>query len=254
MRAVEYQYVYMRDGDRMDPPGDDITVEIHPGAEGAGSFDLLIDRKAESRLKGLGRLLREVDNLLCFRLQQEVPELYFVHAAVIARGDSATLFPGSTGSGKSTLAYILSNHGLRYLSDELAPIDLASNLVIPYPRAICLKTAPFPPMQPPRRWLRTECTFHVHADEIGAAVSAEPARIDRIVFPRSGPRGRRASLRRLTIAEAALRLYQNALNQLAHPSWGIDDALRAASNGECYELQAGEANATIAALEEAGVL
>jgi hypothetical protein len=67
-------------------------------------------------------------------------------------------------------------------------------------------------------------------------VRSEPAVLERICFVKYSPAHEAASLRPLSRAEAALRLYKEALNQLAHPAMGLDDTLRLVRRAECLEL------------------
>ena len=62
-----------------------------------------------------------------------------LHAAVLAKGDRALVFPAPPGSGKSTLTGYLAHSGWRLLSDEMAVIDTRTQQVFPFIRPICLK-------------------------------------------------------------------------------------------------------------------
>lgn len=82
-----------------------------------------------------------------------------VHAAVVG-GRGAVLLPGRSGAGKSTLTAACIRAGMRYLSDELALLDLDQGLLVPYPKPIGLADerlvaastvsvgAPAPPLRP----------------------------------------------------------------------------------------------------------
>lgn len=62
-----------------------------------------------------------------------------IHAAVLAKADSAVVFPAPPGSGKSTLTAHLAMNGWRLLSDEMALLLPLTNNVVPFIRPICLK-------------------------------------------------------------------------------------------------------------------
>jgi len=112
---------------------------------------LLIRRQAvEISVARPAHLLPLFDDDLVVQLQYLRPDLYFVHAAVVALEERAFLLPAPPGHGKSTLAWALLQHGLRYSSDELGPIDPKTLSVAPYSRAICLKKNPSPPTAPRR--------------------------------------------------------------------------------------------------------
>lgn len=62
-----------------------------------------------------------------------------MHSAVLAKGDSAVIFPAPPGSGKSTLTTYLAFSGWRLLSDEMALFTPNTTRVSPFVRPICLK-------------------------------------------------------------------------------------------------------------------
>jgi hypothetical protein len=62
------------------------------------------------------------------------PDLIWVHSGVVAQADRALMIVGPSGQGKSTLVTYLCERGWKFLSDELAPIDAGTRLVLPYPR------------------------------------------------------------------------------------------------------------------------
>ena len=218
------------------------------------SVEIVIDRKQVACVTGQGHLLHELDNRLAYELQRRVPQFYFVHSACLAKDGLATMIMGDSGAGKSTTAYGLAAAGLEYLSDELSPVDVESHLVLPYPRAICLKNDPPAPLELPDEYLRSEWTLHVDPCRLGASIANEPRQLERIVFLTHEPGTEAPRLKRLSSSEAALRLYQNALNQLAHESWGLDDTVRLVSAATCYELVRGGVSETLAALAETGAV
>jgi hypothetical protein len=63
-----------------------------------------------------------------------------------------------------------------------------------------------------------------------------PRPIEAIFFLNPHPSALATSARPLSDAEAATRLYVNALNLLAHPSAGLDAAISIARHARCFEL------------------
>lgn len=185
---------------------------------------------------GLGDILHQLDNELTIFLERARPRLYFVHAAVLAEDGRGTLLVGESGAGKSTTSYALAASGMGYLSDEMAAIEPETGRIHPYPRAICLKGDPPPPLRLPPGCLRTEWTVHVSPAALSAPIVKEPVSLDRALFVRYSPANRQPALRPLSRAEAAARLYQGALNQLVHPGLGLDVTLELAARARCFEL------------------
>lgn len=201
------------------------------------------------RCSGGSELLHELEQHLVVALQRARPELLFLHAAALAFRGRACLLVGASGAGKSTTAWALLQRGWGYLSDELAPLDPTSGLVLPYPHALCLKQAPPGAMGwPPPGLLDLGATLHVPPRT--AAATACP--LGAIVFvehdrPPSQPA---PSIRAVSVAEASARLYAQSLNLLAHPERGLDVVRHTAQRVPCWHLQASDLHASAALLED----
>jgi len=210
-----------------------------------------IVRGEEPRLsaRNPGELLYLFDKDLTIELQRRRTDLYFIHAAVVSRGGAALVFAAPSGSGKSTLAWALLAHGFRYLSDELAPIDLDSMCVHAYPHAIHLKRPPPAPYALPAGAIETPWGWHVPGAELPREPLRDPLRIGAICFiDRSGVLPSRPNP--VTRASAAARLFANALNPLAHPNDGLDAAVRIAQAVPCFELDTSSLPQACAGLEQ----
>ncbi len=198
---------------------------------------LLIRRQAiEISVARPAHLLPLFDDDLVVQLQYLRPDLYFVHAAVVALEERAYLLPAPPGHGKSTLAWALLQHGLRYSSDELGPIDPKALSVAPYSRAICLKKNPSPPYGAPEEFVRGHSTLHLPVECLPLPPVDRALPLAGIFFPRYDPRGDRPQIERIGTATAAARLYSNALNPLAHPGRGLDTVMKVASQVPSFEL------------------
>jgi hypothetical protein len=212
---------------------------------------LYIARGDEPRLSARdpGELLYLFDKDLTIELQRRRAHLYFIHAAVVARSDTALVLTAPSGSGKSTLTCALLTHGFRYLSDELAPIDLASMYVHAYPHALHLKRPPPPPYALPTGAIETPWGWHVPGTGLPREPLRDPIRIGAICFiDRSGALPPRPTP--VTRASAAARLFANALNPLAHANDGLDAAVAIAEAVPCYELDTSSLPQACAGLEE----
>ena len=212
----------------------------------AGGFVLERSHAEPLPARELGDLLYLLEKDVTVELQKLRRDLYFLHAAALATRDAALLVVGRSGAGKSTLAWALSHHGFRYLSDELAPIDLDRLEVHAYPHALCLKAAPPEPYALPPSTLATAWTLHVPASELPGGVG-EPARLAAIFFLESDwSAPREPALRPISAAEAGARLLANALNPLAHVADGLDPAIAIAQRVRRFELRSGSLERTCA--------
>lgn len=195
-----------------------------------------------------GTFLAHLDEDIAIELQKLRADLYFIHAAVLKRSDTAVMLVTHSGGGKSTLSWALLHHGFRFLSDELAPVDLEKLEVHPFPRALALKTAPPMAYPLPPKTVRTSRTLHVTAADIPGGIIQSPVPLSNAFFLTWRPDAPAPSVRRLSTGEAAARFYANALNPLAHAGEGLDGAIRLATRLRCFELTTAELGPTCALL------
>ena len=192
----------------------------------------------------LGELVFQLEKAIIVAIQHCRPDLLFLHAAALERDLAAWLFVGESGAGKSTTAWGLLHHGFNYLSDELAPIDLGTLEVLPYPHALCLKRRPAPPYRLPAKALDLGRTIHVPARFLPSVSRLDQCPLQALFFVNKDARVSDPTLRRVSTAEAAARLYASTLNALAHEACGIDAVLRVASHASCFVLQSGDLEST----------
>ena len=191
-----------------------------------------------------GELLFLLEKELTIELQKLRRDLYFLHAGALECCGRALLLVAPSGSGKSTTTWGLLHHGFRYLSDELAALDLDTLEVQPYAHAICLKRNPPAPYFLPDQAVRTASTVHIPMSQLPSGVTAEPTRVAVIFFLDYNSGRHTPALRQLSSAEAAARLFANALNPLAHPDEGLAGAARIAQTIPSFHLTSGELRLT----------
>jgi len=191
-----------------------------------------------------------LEKLLTIELQKLRTDLYFVHSAALERGGRVTLIVAQSGTGKSTTSWALLQHGFRYLSDELAPIDPTSLDVYPYPHALCLKAAPPEPYRLPENVVRTENTIHIPVGDLPSAAVTQPCPLRALVFLQRNSDKPAPALAQVSPAEAGARLYANTLNALAHPGSGLDVAIRIAKAVPAFVVNAGDLQATCELISE----
>jgi hypothetical protein len=198
----------------------------------------------------LSDLLYSLEKDITVRLQQQRADLLFVHAAAVEWRGRAALLAADSGSGKSTTTWALLHHGFGYLSDELGPVDLGSNLVFPYPHALCLKRPPPPPYELPGATLDLGRTLHVPTSALPAVTITRPLPLGTVFLLKHDSSLDRPTLRPISAAEAGARLYITALNALAHADRGLDAVLGLAAQVRCYALITARLPATCKLLHE----
>lgn len=110
------------------------------------------------------------------------PDLYFVHSAILELHGHALALVAPSRYGKSTTTWALLHHGLSYASDELAPIELTTMQVHPFPHALCLKSMPSNDYALPRESIYTTCTAHIPANQLPAPTMLDMMPLDAIFF------------------------------------------------------------------------
>jgi hypothetical protein len=216
---------------------------------GPSPLSFMLSRDGREPIVGRGGhdLLFAVEQDLTVELQRRRPQLLFLHAAALEWRGGVHLLVGASGSGKSTTAWGLVHDDFAYLSDELAPIDLATMRVLPYPRALCLKRDPGEYPLPP------------DALDFGTAIYVAPCSFPRRPIHEPPPlagifvlepvhAGEEARMRPLGRAEASARVYPHALNALAHPNLGLDAIAQVVDEVPCAALAVGSLRTACAAI------
>jgi hypothetical protein len=191
-----------------------------------------------------------LDDQLTLGAQYRRPDLLFLHAAAIAREGRVVLLVAESGGGKSTTTWAALHHGFALLSDELAPLDPATLLVHPHPRAVCLKARPPLPYELPPGTLKAPTAYYV-ATRLMPTPPSSALPLSMLVFISRRPDGRWPELREITPAESAARLYANSLNVLAHGGEGLDVVAGVTPRVPSFVLHSGELTRTCALLADA---
>jgi hypothetical protein len=193
-----------------------------------------------------GELLFVFEKDVTIALQKLRPDLYFIHAAALEWAGHAVMLVAASGEGKSTTTWALLHHGFRYCSDELAPVDVKTCEVYPYPHALCLKEEPPAAYPLPAQTLCTPSTLHIPTAALPSETCTDPIHLSVIFFGQYRPQGPGPTVRPMRTAEAAARLFAHALNPLAHTEEGLDGAIAVATRCPCFELHTAALPATCA--------
>ena len=193
-------------------------------------------------------LLFHLDKEMILVLQHERRDLLFLHAAAVASGAHAAILSAASGTGKSTLTLASLQHGLEYLSDELAPIDLQRLTVHAYPHALCLKSPPPAPYGLPDGTVLHGGRYQIPVEHLPGGWGAGSRAVLALVFlERNG--GGLQGLRPITHASAVARLMANTLNSLAHDNAGLDATVAVSEAIPSYELDIADLARGAAALK-----
>lgn len=171
-------------------------------------------------------------------------DLMWVHAGAVEWSGKALLFAGPSGNGKSTLVTLLCDRGWRFLSDDIAPIRMNADEVLPFPQTARRRIHPGRPLA---------------AEDFGAlereTVVIDPTRIQRsptviggIVFP-VFTEGAAAELNQVTPGDAALKLIRDCTNFADHKAAAVSRSVEMARTIPVYGLSYSNGLAAAALLD-----
>lgn len=201
-----------------------------------------------------GDFLFQMEKEITIEVQKRRSDLYFLHAAVLDHNGLGLMLVANSGGGKSTTTWALCHHGFRYLSDELAPIDLKTLEVFPYAHALSLKRDPPSPYSLPNETIRTSRTIHVPVSALPVGSKGVRTRLGAIFFVSHRPDLKSPRATPISRTEAAARLFANALNPLAHAGEGLDGVLEIAARCSSFELATNNLPLTCALVKETVVI
>jgi hypothetical protein len=192
-----------------------------------------------------------VENVLDFLKRDVVrqfsvarPDLLWIHAAAVVRDTSALLIVGASAQGKSTLSTRLSEAGWRLMSDEVAPIRMDSDEVLPFPQAAFRR-------QYPGHELGSYEIGLISKEEVAlprASLHLEPAQISGVVFPLFKD-GASPELETLSAGTAAMELFRNCLNFADHQAKAVARIAKLAESIPMYRLTYGDGKAGADAIQ-----
>ncbi|MEO7685264.1 MAG: hypothetical protein ABIU86_15145 [Gemmatimonadaceae bacterium] len=186
------------------------------------------ERELAAPLRFLFESIR-AEVLYCFITARR--DLMWMHAGAAERAGRAVIFAGPSGNGKSTMVTLLCELGWRFLSDDIAPIRMNADEVLPFPESPRRRIHPGEVFPPERLALLDRESVVIEAE----LIREEAAPIGGIVFPvfRGGAT---AGLERVTAGEAALKLIRDCTNFADHKAAAVARAAALAQTIPVYEL------------------
>ena len=179
----------------------------------------------------ISELLPLLKDEVRLQLMRSRPDLLWLHAGVVAKSGRALLLAGTSGQGKSMLTTSLSEIGWRFLSDDVAPIEMSDDVVLPF-----LQT-PVRRLHPGREVTREELgTLHrVPVKVRSENLHRQPIPIGAVVFI-TYESGEQARLQELDNGPAAMELLRNATNFFDHRAAAVFRAAGLAVRVPMYKL------------------
>lgn len=179
-----------------------------------------------------------------------------LHAGCLSWRGFGIVIPAPSGAGKSTLTAGLTAAGCRYLSDEVAILDLDSGMLFPFPRALWmsrqsidlipgllqrLPSAPGRPDRPER---------HVPPDCLREAPLGGPCPLRYVVVPEHVPGGETV-LEPIRRSEALVSMVTNAFNFNQFKGPGLTALARIAGRVSAYRLRMADLSTAVDLVMEA---
>lgn len=173
------------------------------------------------------------------------PDLLWIHASAVERNGKAILLAGPSGVGKSTLSLGLCESGWRILSDDVAPISMSEDLVLPFFQGATRRVNPgmFVDEKKARVLQRDEIQIPLES------VCLDSAEFVAIVLPEfdssSGAR-----LAQVEGGSASLELIRNTTNFADHRDEGVRRARDICVTMPVFRLSYGSIKPAIDALKD----
>lgn len=186
-------------------PGPDPLEVAITGTDGAWSLELFGDPAIEET--DPWAVADELRYGVVERAVSEAPRFVGLHAGVVVKDELCVLLTGASGAGKTTLTLSLVEEGWSYASDDLAPIEVSTGLVHPFPKPLGIRNPELRELylgrwEPPDWLPPSKETLLVPPSALPSVVE-EPVQPSVLVFP-SYEAGTEASMRNVSPAEAVV--------------------------------------------------
>jgi len=109
------------------------SVEVIRLQPSVGGYELTLDGEQVFEHADIGEVVRLLRHEIIGSFVRRRPDLLWLHAGATVRDGKAVLFVGPYGRGKSTLVTQLCLRGWRYASDDIVPVNLATQHILAFP-------------------------------------------------------------------------------------------------------------------------
>jgi len=204
-------YQLMRVVDDTLPIAGTLTVE-----RDGGQYRLVRDHQIAIPTDAILPIVRRVVHAVTDMLMEARRDLLWFHAGAVAHGERAVLLPGLPGRGKSTLVGNLCMQGWRYLSDEIAPLDYTSGMIMAYPQTPWMRRDIGEDLPESRLYELPKTAVAITPD----MVCRQPMPVGVVICP-DFRRGAAPELVPCSPATAVLKLLQSCVNFAEHREQAI---------------------------------
>lgn len=225
---------------------------------GLSHYHITSDVEDEFTVRRVSRVLPHVEGAVNLCIARFMPRYLLLHAAALTHKGVGVIIPGGPGFGKTTLAAALTARGWQYASDEFAVIDGRNGSIVPYPKALSIKTGSFDVLKSFGLPVDSAPTFDradkgairlLPANAIRHNAIASPATIGLVVFPALTPESA-PSPTPMSQAESVFDMSRRCFNLLRFRSEAIGTLSSIAKSAKSYRLRTGDLDATCRIMEQ----
>jgi hypothetical protein len=172
-------------------------------------YRLSIDGDLWATYPSIEETIRALHYEIPLQLIQGRSDLLWLHAGAVANEEGAVIVSGASGRGKSTLVTRLCEQGWSFLSDDILPLDMQTDMVKPFPKTPMVRYSTEPD-------LPAESLSSLKKRRFSPSKICErPVPIQAIVFPLYKHQATE-SLLTCSPATATVRLLEHNLNFVRH--------------------------------------
>ena len=194
-------------------------------------FVLNSTERLELESEGCEPLLPYLKEEIVVRFMRARPDLLWMHAGAVARLDGALLIAGSSGQGKSTLTTMLCDRGWQLMSDDVAPVRMIDDMVLPFYQSPTRRLDPGRDVAPED----LGSIEREGVEMVSGSLRREPATLQGLLFPRF-ERNIGAEMIELPAGTGALELLRHARNIVDHRESAVERAAAIARSVPMFQL------------------